>query len=154
LDVKMTRVTKDGITYTAAQNAPSLPAEVGQGVHAIIGLQPFRQAQKQNRQCVPSGGNRASLAATGVARKGGTKKSAARKGAAKGATFKGGISGPTPNIQNAPPYLVKEVLKAYNADALPVTGKGQTIAILIDTFPADSDLRAFWKRNDLPVSLS
>lgn len=149
LVVKMTRVTKDGITYTAAQNAPSLPAEVGKGVHAIIGLQPFRQAHKHSRKCIPSGGNRASFNATGgAAKRAGAKKSIARKGAAKG-----GVPGPSPNIQNAPPYLVSEVLKAYNAAALPVTGKGQTIAILIDTFPADSDLKAFWKRNKLPVTL-
>src|SRR5205823_12802590 len=110
LAVKMTRVTKDGITYTAAQNAPSLPADVGKGVHAIIGLQPFRHAQKQSRKRLPRHGNRASLGATSAA------------------------AAPSPNIQNAPPYLVQEVLKAYNADGLPVTGQGQTIAILIDTF--------------------
>src|SRR3982751_4560384 len=49
LEVKMVRVTKDGITYTAAKNAPSLPAEVGKSVSAIIGLQPFRRAHKQFR---------------------------------------------------------------------------------------------------------
>jgi hypothetical protein len=32
LHVKMMRVTKDGITYTAAQDAPSLPASVGKSV--------------------------------------------------------------------------------------------------------------------------
>jgi kumamolisin len=154
LVVKMTRVNKDGITYTAAQNAPSLPAEVGKGVQAIIGLQPFRQAHKHSRKCVPSGGNRASLNATGViTRNAGAKKSTTRKGAAKKAAAKGGAPAPSPNIQNAPPYLVNEVLKAYNADGLPVTGKGQTIAIRIDTFPGDSDLKAFWKRNKLPVTL-
>ena len=47
------------------------------------------------------------------------------------------------NIANAPPYLESEVLKAYSADGLPVTGKGQVIAILIDTFLADVDLQAF-----------
>jgi kumamolisin len=45
---------------------------------------------------------------------------------------------------------VHEVLKAYNADGIGVTGKGQTIAILIDTFPADADLTTFWQRNNLP----
>jgi kumamolisin len=154
LAVKMTRVTKDGITYTAAQNAPSLPADVGKGVHAIIGLQPFRQAHKNSRKCVPSGGNRISLGST----EGAAKKSAAKKGAAKKAkkaTAKGGAAaGPSPNIQNAPPYLVREMLKAYNADGLSVTGKGQTIAILIDTFPTDADLKAFWKRNNLTTKLN
>jgi kumamolisin len=50
--------------------------------------------------------------------------------------------------------LVQEVLKAYNADGVGVTGKGQIIAILIDTFPADSDLTTFWQRNSLPNTLA
>ena len=56
--------------------------------------------------------------------------------------------------KNEPPYLVDEILKAYNADGLNVTGAGQTIAILIDTFPEDSDLRGFWKANDVPSDLA
>src|SRR5947208_7625864 len=115
LGVEMVRVTKDGLTFTAARNAPSLPAEVAGSVHSIIGLQPFRRAHKQNRKQLPSSGNRASLAAAAAAT-------------------------PSPNVQNAPPYLVKEILKAYNADGLGVTGQGQTIAILIDTFPVNSDV--------------
>jgi len=127
LDVKMVRVTRDGITYTAAQNAPSLPADVGKSVHAIIGLQPFRHAHKHLRTCIPTHGNRAE---TGDA-----------------------VAGPVTNVQNAPPYLVSEILRAYNADGLGVSGKGQTIAILIDTFPIDSDLQAFWQKNNVPVTL-
>jgi kumamolisin len=130
LGVKMVRVTKDGLTYTAAQNAPSLPADVGKGVHAIIGLQPFWQAHKHNRKRVPRGGNRESLAANEAA-----------------------TPTASPNIENSPPYLVQEVLKAYSADGLSVTGNGQTIAILIDTFPADEDLQAFWKRNSVATTL-
>ncbi len=49
LQVDMVRVTKDGITFTAARNAPSLPSTVGDGVQAIIGLQPFRHANKHLR---------------------------------------------------------------------------------------------------------
>jgi kumamolisin len=137
LGVKMVRVTKDGLTYTAAQNAPSLPAEVAGSVHAIIGLQPFRQAHKHNRKRVPKGGNRASLCT----------KSAA--GALSSTT-----AAPSPNIANAPPYLVPEILKGYNADGLSVSGKGQKIAILIDTFPNDTDLTAFWQRNSLAINLN
>jgi kumamolisin len=130
LAIQMVRVTKDGITYTAARNAPSLPADIANSVHAIVGLQPFRHAHRQNRRVPPRNrynglGGKAEVAAA-----------------------------PAPNISNAPPYLVSEVVKAYNADNLPVTGKGQTIAILIDTFPADSDLLAFWQRNNLPISLA
>lgn len=128
LGVNMVSVTKDGLTYPAAQNAPSLPAEVGKGVHAIIGLQPYRQAHKHSRKCLPRDGNR--MASDGNV-----------------------VPAPSPNIQNAPPYLVNEVLKAYNADGLSVTGKGQTIAILIDTFPADADLQAFWQQNNVATGL-
>ena len=35
-----------------------------------------------------------------------------------------------------------------------VTGKGQTIAILIDTFPTAADLKAFWKLNKLKTKIS
>lgn len=130
LQVKMVRVTKDGLTYTAAKNAPSLPAEVGNSVHAIIGLQPFRQAHKHNRKRLPKCGNRAAEPESHL------------------------DDGATPNIANAPPYLVHEILKAYDADGVGVTGKGQTIAILIDTFPADMDLTEFWHRNNLPNTLA
>jgi kumamolisin len=130
LGVQMVRVTKDGITYTAARNAPSLPADIAGSVHAIVGLQPFRHAHKHNRRVPPRNRH------NGLG--GGGKE----------------VAAPAPNISNAPPYLVNEVVKAYNAHNLPVTGKGQTIAILIDTFPADSDLLAFWQRNDLPISLA
>jgi kumamolisin len=57
------------------------------------------------------------------------------------------------NIANTPPYLVSEILKAYGADGLAVTGQGQTIAILIDTLPALLDLENFWAINGLPTSL-
>ena len=130
LDVNMVRVTKGGISYTAAQNAPSLPQDISQSVHAIIGLQPYRQAHKHSKKCLPSGGNRLGLAGP----------------QAKPA-------GPTPNIANAPPYLVSEVLKAYSADNLGVSGKGQTIAILIDSFPLDTDLQTFWQKNESQATL-
>ena len=47
LQVEMARVTRDGVTYNAARTAPSLPTRSAQGFQAIIGLQPFRQANKQ-----------------------------------------------------------------------------------------------------------
>src|SRR3984957_2266652 len=49
LQVHMVSVTRNGLTYTAAKDAPSLPADVAQSVHAIIGLQPFRHANKHRR---------------------------------------------------------------------------------------------------------
>ena len=144
LGVDMVRVTKDGVTYTAARNAPSLPADVATGVHAIIGLQPFRQARKQSRMCLPHNGNRASLTAAATRWRGASppRARAAMAAAAHPATI----------VDNAPPYIVPEILKAYGADGLDVTGRGQTIAILIDTFPVDSDLKAFWAQNGVPNS--
>ena len=115
LQVTMVSVARNGITYTAAKDAPSLPAEVAQSVHAIIGLQPFRHANKHRRAPEPLTTNDA--------------------GTAKG-------------------YLVNQILKAYNADGLGVTGKGQTIAILINTFAADGDVTAFWAQNKIPATLA
>ena len=123
LKVEMVRVTKDGLTSSAARNAPSLPTNVSSGVQAIIGLQPFRHAHKHFRRLVLETDNRA-------------------------------FDGPSPNVSNAPPYLVSEVLKAYNASGLQVTGKGQKIGILIDTLPRDADLQSFWRHNGLGVTLS
>ena len=59
-----------------------------------------------------------------------------------------------PAIANAPPYLVSEILKAYDNTGLHLTGVGQEIAILIDTVPLDSDLTAFWAANHIAGSLS
>jgi kumamolisin len=117
LDVKMVRVTKNGQTYTAARNAPSLPNDVAQGVQAVIGLQPFLRAAKNVRPFHPTST----------------------------------IPAPTTSVANAPPYLIKEVLKAYEGDELGVTGKGQTIAILIDRLPVDDDTAQFWNKNNLPT---
>jgi kumamolisin len=127
LQVKMIRVVRDGVTYSAAQNAPSLPADIGAPVHAIVGLQPFRRANKHFRQHFVANANRSGFDATGA---------------------------PSPNIANAPPYLPAEILKAYGADGLGLNGANQVIAILIDTFPNDADLQAFWKASGLAVTIA
>jgi kumamolisin len=130
LSVNMVRVTKDGITYTAAQDAPSLPDNIGQMVHAIIGLQPFRHAHKHFRVCIPHG------------HPAGGRKPAARAKAAAGPSKSASSTG----------FHVSQIMKAYNADGLKLTGKGQTIAILIDTFPSNADLKKFWKLNKVKNS--
>jgi len=61
-------------------------------------------------------------------------------------------AGPTKLINNSPPYTVPEVLKAYQGSI--GDGTGQTIAIVIDTFPANSDLTAFWDANSIAQSLN
>jgi kumamolisin len=65
-----------------------------------------------------------------------------------------GLTTQSTTNKNAPPYLVGEILKAYNADGLNLSGAGQTIAILIDTFPEDADLKAFWTANGLPSDIA
>jgi kumamolisin len=142
LSVNMVRVTKDGITYTAAQDAPSLPADVGKNVSAIVGLQPFRRAQKQFRICVRQSG------VTAPVRR--AKRTTAKRTAA-GRRAKAAAPSTAAVPQDG--YLVSEILKAYNADGLSVTGKGQTIAILIDTFPTTADLKAFWELNKLKTTI-
>jgi len=44
----------------------------------------------------------------------------------------------------APPFFPSEIKHAYNADGLSQNGAGQKIGIVIDTFPATSDLTTFW----------
>ena len=61
---------------------------------------------------------------------------------------------PSPNISGQPPYVVKEILGAYSALNLGVTGSNQKIAILIDTVPSHSDLTSFWSFNNIPQKLS
>jgi kumamolisin len=131
LQVQMVRVSRDGFTYTAARNAPSLPVSVGAAVQAIGGLQPFRQAHKHSRRRLPRNANRTGLGAAAA-----------------------GAPEPSPSISNAPPYLPSEILTAYDAAGLGLDGSGQTIAILIDTFPADTDMQAFWQQAGLPVTLA
>ena len=74
-----------------------------------------------------------------------------------------GINGLQPYLQlhkhstttaYAVPYSVNDILTAYSATNLGVTGSGQKIAILIDTVPFNSDLTAFWTNNNIPQSLS
>jgi kumamolisin len=117
LKVDMVTVSKEGVTYAAAKNAPSLPERVGADVRAIVGLQPWRRARKHLRRAPIATVDAEAEPAARVPENG---------------------------------YLVRDILKAYNADGLEATGAGQTIAILIDTFPLDEDLRQFWRANDLP----
>lgn len=121
LGVNIVEVTKGGYTYAAAQDAPSLPAEVAGDVTAIIGLQPYRQARKHLR--------RAPLVAADAVEGG---NAASRKHG----------------------YLVPDILGAYGAAGVEATGAGQTIAILIDTFPQDTDLQEFWQANGLRDELA
>ncbi len=130
LAVDMVCVTRDGFTHNAARTAPSLPAELAGKVQAIGGLQPFLRAHCHSRRRTPKAGNRVGLGTAVI-----------------------GLTTQSTTKPYAPPYLVGEILKAYDADGLDVTGAGQTIAILIDTFPEDSDLEAFWQANGVAGDL-
>jgi hypothetical protein len=55
---------------------------------------------------------------------------------------------------NSPPYIPSQILKAYNANGLNLNGAGQTIAIVIDTFPATSDLTTYWSQCNISQSMS
>jgi kumamolisin len=61
-------------------------------------------------------------------------------------------AGPTKLTGNSPPYTVPVMLKAYQGSI--ADGTGQTIAIVIDTFPANSDLTKFWIANSIGQSLN
>jgi kumamolisin len=57
------------------------------------------------------------------------------------------IAKPSSLTGTNPPFLPSQIAKADNATGLyssNITGAGQTIAIVIDTFPLKSDLTSFW----------
>ena len=55
---------------------------------------------------------------------------------------------------SAPPFFPSQLLAAYNAAGLSVSGAGQTIGIVIDTPPATADLTQFWATTGVAQSLS
>jgi kumamolisin len=57
-------------------------------------------------------------------------------------------------INNRPPYTIGEIAQVYHAEGLGVNGSGQKIGIVIDTFPAASDLVAFWRGNGIAQTLN
>jgi kumamolisin len=65
-----------------------------------------------------------------------------------------GVAGEKASINRPNGYLVADLLGAYDADGVAATGAGQTIAILIDTFPLGTDTQAFWRDNGLPDDLT
>src|SRR5437667_7131042 len=87
LGVHTVRVTRDGQTYTAASDVPSLPAAVAANVLHIGGLQPFLHAHKHSRF-------------SHIRLSEGTEEEVG------------------PAIANAPPYLVSEIMTAYDAAGL------------------------------------
>jgi kumamolisin len=72
----------------------------------------------------------------------------------KAVPFNRRVQTDSPTSAFAPPYSVNDIKTAYKATGITTTGAGQRIAILIDTFPLDSDLTAFWSANNVSQSLS
>ncbi len=54
---------------------------------------------------------------------------------------------------NSPPYMPVELRRAYNATTTGLTGSGETIAIVIDTYLLPSDLTRYWADSGVPQSL-
>lgn len=102
LRVNFARVSLEGVEYTSAVSAPSIPAAIAPLLAGINGLQPHIRARKNF---------------------------VARKDSTTGTTQ---------------PYTPAQILRPYNASGLLVNGTGQTIAIVIDTFPKKSDLNLFY----------
>jgi len=55
---------------------------------------------------------------------------------------------------NGPPFLPWQIAHAYGGGGLTVTGAGQMIAIVIDTFPKTSDLTSYWSACGVSQSLA
>ncbi len=128
LQVDFGRVSVAGKMYVSAVTPPSIPATLAPVVLGINGLQPHIKPHKHSHRVARS-----------------SDPFAARRDP---------LASPSPLTANHPPFLVSEIMKAYNANGLSVTGAGQKIAIVIDTFPLDSDLTSFWSTNGIAQSLS
>jgi kumamolisin len=125
LQVEFGRVTAGNREFISAITAPSIPAELAPSILGINGLQPQIQLHRHSHIGPPQQ-NR----------------------------FAGAIAPMSPQVANAPPFLVSEIMKAYNANGLNVTGANEKIAIVIDTFPDTADLTAFWATNAVNQSLA
>ena len=53
----------------------------------------------------------------------------------------------------SPPFLPADILTAYNIASTGLNGAGQTIGVIIDTAPLDTDLTHYWTFNGVPQTL-
>jgi len=60
---------------------------------------------------------------------------------------------PQGGLPGSRPLTPVQIRTAYGAANLAVTGAGQRIAVLIDSFPDDRDLQRFWAQNNIGQSL-
>jgi kumamolisin len=124
LSCDIVTVDDETTVHVASKNAPSLPAEISNNIHSINGLQPFRMPKKRNTK---------------------HDKIQSWKKIGKAQAQK---------LIVGPPYLVNNVLTAYNGIGMTYSGTNQTIAILIDTVPYNSDLTKFWTSNSVNTNLT
>jgi kumamolisin len=125
LQVKFGRVMVANKTYSSALTAPSVPDVIEPLIIGINGLQPHIQAHTSSHRVPVQSARVASRPIPS-----------------------------SPDMANHPPYLVSEILKAYGANGLTVTGLGQKIALVTDGFPSDTDLTSFWALNGVSQNLS
>ena len=136
MGVDFARVDFENQQYTSAITAPNLPDALAPFILGINGLQPHIQVRK-------------SAALTPIP-----------AAATDSATGFDSYIGPTTSSLYSPfipAYIPGEIAKAYNATPLyssGITGTGQSIAIVIDTFPNTSDLTSFWSLCGIPQSLN
>lgn len=118
-------VVDDGKTEVVSMNGDvSLPANLSSSISSVNGLQPFLIRKKKSQ-----------------------KADAIHK-------FKPSAKTTDTMIKGKPPYIVNEILGAYNGTGMTFSGVNQTIGILIDTAPYNSDMTRFWQANNLPNNLS
>src|SRR5437773_4631748 len=131
MQLRFGRVSVANRAYVSALTAPSVPASLAPLMLGINGLQPYIKAHKHSQR-VP-------VQSTRIVSTPGQSASPLPQ---------------SPQTANRPPFLIDEILKAYNAKGLTVSGSGEKIAIVIDTFPNDSDLTSFWAINGVNQDLS
>lgn len=115
----------DGKTETVSMNGDvSLPASLSTKIVSVNGLQPFSIRKKKSKR--------------------------------NDTIYKFNPSTKTADtyLKGKPPYIVSEILGAYNGVGMTFSGVNQTIGILIDTAPYNSDMTKFWKANSLPNNLN
>ena len=125
LQVSFGKIVVANRTYISALTPPMVPVNLAPILVGINGLQPHIQLHKHSQRVTPQ--------------------------SIRLPTESGGLR---PLLADQPPFLVSEVLKAYNADSLTLTGEGEKIAVVIDTFPAAADLTQFWALNLVPQALN
>ena len=118
-------VVNDGEKETVSMNGEvNLPLNLSLNISSINGLQPFLIHKKKSQK----NGNIH--------------------------TFNPKAKTADTYIKGKPPYIVNEILGAYNGLGMTFSGLNQTIGILIDTAPYNSDMTKFWQANNLPNNLS